>query len=99
MMLLLIAALVIGQVADFLTFCVMVETLGIQAELNPLVIWLYTNFGLASVFVMKAGVIAYCSAAIRMLYPNSVKLARFISLSGLFVGSIGAASNILVVMS
>ena len=89
-----ILALVAAQAADFLTFVPMVERFGIGAEMNPLVVYLYSH-GLPTLAFFKIVTTLYGVLVYVVVVPTHPRLGRLVIGFGILLGSIGALSNVL----
>jgi hypothetical protein len=84
--------ILLTQMADGLTFALVVSKLGISGELNPIIVSIYGMGGLAGILTLKASgaVIAALIVAI-----TRTRLWVFVAWFGIF----GAASNLLAFWS
>jgi hypothetical protein len=81
-----------AMLADLLTFAAVIETVGIGAELNPVMASGYTQGGILIVAALKlAALAAIVLLVARVRRPRLRHLAASI---GIVVGVTGAASNV-----
>lgn len=89
-----LALLAATQVADYVTFLVMVGTHGLAAELNPIVAALAAE-GLGLLTMAKASLVVFVGSVFlvsRRVRPRPARAALGV---GIVVGAVGAASNLL----
>ena len=88
-----ICLLVIAQSADFLTFLIMIEVHGLDAEVNPLVAAI-AGHDLLLLSAAKAALVVYVASAFFIARLRRPRVARMTLALGILIGAIGAASNI-----
>lgn len=90
----LIAAIVIAQLCDLVTFLPAISRVGIGAESNPLARYLFTTMGMAGPIALKLTAIA---VVILVLWRVAARFPRYSlppTLLAVGIGLIGAWSNI-----
>lgn len=96
-----IAALVavgVAQMADLATFVWMVERVGIEAELNPLVAYAATAWGMGPLAVAKVGLVIFVVAVFVIVAPVRERFAASLLAFATMAGLVGALSNTAAVM-
>ena len=88
-----ICLLVIAQAADFVTFLVMIELHGLDAEVNPLVAAI-AGHDVLWLSAAKAALVVYVASAFFIARLRRPRMAHLTLALGILVGAIGAASNI-----
>ncbi len=83
----------IAQLTDFLTYRAMLAAHGAAAELNPLAVSLQAH-GLFYALVAKITVWALVAAIVAVLVRDHPRLAWGVLAFGIFVGVVGALSNL-----
>ncbi len=89
-----IALLIMAHIADYTTFVVMVARNGLGSELNPLVVTLAEDWGLALLTVAKFATVLFVAATFLVVGRTRPRLARAVLAFGIFIGGLGAFSNI-----
>ncbi len=89
-----IGLLIIAHIADYTTFLVMVDRRGLQAELNPLVVTILADHGLALLTVAKFATVLLVAAVFLIVGRTRPKVAAGVLMFGVFIGGLGAFSNI-----
>ena len=89
-----IGLLIIAHIADYTTFVVMVSRLGLHTELNPLVVTILTDHGLALLTVAKFSTVLLVAAVFLIVGRTRPKVAAGVLMFGVFIGGLGAFSNI-----
>ena len=89
-----IAALIFAHVADYTTFVIMVTRHGIGTELNPLVIKIAEEHGLALLTVAKFATVLLVATTFLIVGRTRPKVAASVLVIGVLVGGFGAISNI-----
>lgn len=89
-----IGLLIIAHIADYTTFVVMVAAHGLDKELNPLVVRLHAEYGLALLTVAKFATVLLVAAVFLILGRTRPRVAGAVLVFGVFVGGLGALSNI-----
>lgn len=89
-----IAALIVANLADYLTFLFMVMTHGLSAEGNPLVVTLAQDHGLVLLTIAKAAAVLLVATVFLVVVRSRPKLATGVLALGILIGGIGAISNI-----
>jgi hypothetical protein len=87
--------LALAHLFDYSTFLVMTNRHGLAAELNPVVIFVATDFGLAGVTIAKIASVAFLAVMIITLARlNRGRVAGVLLAIGIVAGVIGGLSNI-----
>ena len=89
-----LAILVAVHMFDLASFVVMTELHGMEAEANPLVVFLHGEIGLHGLTVLKLAVVTFGSAVFVMLAPQRRRLAMAIAFYGIAAGLVGGLSNV-----
>ena len=89
-----IGLLIIAHIADYTTFVVMVAAHGLDKELNPLVVRLHAEYGLALLTVAKFATVLFVAATFVVVGRSRPKLATMVLIIGIVVGWLGAFSNV-----
>ena len=89
-----IGLLIIAHIADYTTFVVMVARHGLNSELNPLVATLAEDWGLAFLTVAKFATVLFVAATFLIVGRTRPKVAALVLAFGVFMGGLGAFSNI-----
>lgn len=89
-----IGLLIIAHIADYTTFVVMVARHGLGTELNPIVATLASDWGLALLTVAKFATVLFVAATFLIVGRTRPKLASVVLAFGIFIGGLGAFSNI-----
>lgn len=87
----------IAQAGDLLTFVRMILTVGIHAELNPLVKGGVGIVGLEGLAVMKMALVAFVVATFAFVYRYHPRVAVTVAAVGTAAGLIGTISNLIAV--
>ena len=90
-----IGLLIAAHVADYVTFVVMVTRRGLGSELNPIVVTILSDWGLALLTVAKFAAVLLVAAVFLVVGRNRPKLATAVLSIGVFIGALGAWSNII----
>lgn len=85
-----IPLLLYAQAVDLVTFGFAAGALGIEGEYNPLAGFIYTHAGLVGVAAYKIGVVA----AFAYLALSWKVFTRFLAITGIIIGTIGALTNV-----
>ncbi|MGD8487229.1 MAG: hypothetical protein PVH07_11380 [Chloroflexota bacterium] len=89
-----IGLLIIAHIADYTTFVFMVARHGLGAEANPLVAMLAEEWGLALLTVAKFATVLFVAATFLIVGRTRPRLAAGVLAFGIFIGSLGAVSNV-----
>ncbi len=89
-----IAALVVAQAFDFVSFLVMTGRHGMAAEINPVVLALEDAWGLPGLTVVKVGGVLLVAVTFALIAPRRRRPAAFLMLVGIGAGLIGGISNV-----
>ena len=89
-----IGLLIMAHVADYTTFLVMVARHGLDTELNPLVVRLHADYGLALLTVAKFATLFLVLAVFLILGRTRPRIAATVLVFGVLIGGLGAISNI-----
>jgi hypothetical protein len=92
-----IGLLIIAHIADYTTFVVMVARHGLNSELNPLVVTLAEDWGLALLTVAKFSTVLFVAATFLVVSRTRPKVAAVVLTFGVFMGALGAFSNIVTI--
>jgi len=87
----------IAQAGDFLTFVRMILSVGIHAELNPLVKGGVGIVGLEGLAIMKMALVAFVVATFAFVYRYHPRVAVLVAVVGTAAGVIGTISNLIAV--
>lgn len=90
-----IAALIVANLADYLTFLLMVMTHGLGAEGNPVVVTLAQDHGLLLLTMAKAAAVLLVAAVFLVVGRSRPKLATGVLALGILIGGVGTFSNII----
>jgi hypothetical protein len=85
----------IAQAGDLLTFVRMILSVGIHAELNPLVKGGVGIVGIEGLAVMKIALVAFVVATFAFVYRYHPRVAVLVAVVGTAAGLIGAISNLI----
>ena len=91
-----IALFLLAQLADLVTFLVMIDLHGVAAEANPLVVAMLDVHRLGLLVAAKIAVWAIALACAALLARRTPRLAELVVAFGIGAGIVGAISNILV---
>lgn len=86
--------LVVLQAADFGTFLVMIARHGLEAEINPVVVALVSQHGLALLTLGKVLAVLVVVATFVVLARSRPKLAGATLAAGILMGALGTVSNL-----
>jgi hypothetical protein len=86
--------LIFAHVADYMTFVVMVARDGLGTELNPLVATITEDFGLMMLTIGKFSTVLLVAATFLIVGRTRPKMAVGVLVFGIFVGALGAFSNV-----
>jgi hypothetical protein len=89
-----IRLLIVAQLADYLTFMVMVERHGITAEFNPIVANLAQDHGLLVLTAAKVAAVVLVAATFLVIGRTRPRLAASVLSIGVLTGTIGALTNV-----
>ena len=92
-----ILALILAHMADYVTFMFMVGRRGIGEELNPIVVRIAEEQGLALLTVAKFATVLLVAAVFLISVKDRPRLASGVLAFGVFIGALGAFSNILTI--
>lgn len=90
-----IGLLIIAHVADYTTFVVMVARHGLGSELNPMVVTLAQDYGLALLTVAKFAAVLLVAAVFLVVGRTRPRVAGAVLTFGVLIGGLGAFSNII----
>ena len=82
---------------DYTTFLVMVGRHGLEAELNPLVVFLFERTGLFGVTLAKLAGVLFAAAVAAIIMRRRRTLAGVVLGFGIGGGLLGAFSNLLTI--
>ncbi len=94
-----IGLLLLAHVADYTTFMVMVTQRGLGAELNPLVATIFEDWGLELLTVAKFATVLLVAAVFLVVGRERPRIATGVLAFGVFIGALGAASNLATLQS
>lgn len=87
--------LALAHLFDFGTFLVMTSRHGLAAELNPIVVFMATEFGLPGLTIAKLGSVVFLAVTAWILYrARRNRVATTLVMIGVVAGIIGGCSNI-----
>lgn len=89
-----IGLLIFAHVADYSTFLVMVARHGLGSELNPLVATIFADWGLALLTVAKFATVLLVAAVFLLIGRSRPRTAGMVLVFGVFIGALGALSNL-----
>jgi len=89
-----IGLLILAHVADYTTFVVMVTRNGLDSELNPLVVTIAEDYGLALLTMAKFATVLLVAAVFLIVTRTRPRVAATVLGFGVLVGAVGALSNI-----
>jgi hypothetical protein len=89
-----LAILISAHLFDLFSFMVMTELHGLEAEANPIVVFLHAEIGLHGLTVVKLAAVLFGSAVFLMLAPQRRRLAMAVILYGIAAGMVGGLSNL-----
>jgi len=89
-----IGLLIIAHAADYTTFVVMVARHGLTTELNPIVVSIAEEYGLALLTVAKFATVLLVAATFLIVGRTRPRLAAAVLAVGVFVGGVGTLSNV-----
>ena len=92
-----IGVLILAHVADYATFLVMVAKDGLGSELNPIVATIFDDWGLPLLTVAKFATVLLVAAVFLISVKDRPRLASVVLAFGVFIGALGAFSNILTI--
>ena len=92
-----IGLLILAHVADYATFLVMVAREGLGSELNPIVATIFDDWGLALLTVAKFATVLLVAAVFLIVGRERPRVAGVVLAFGVFIGAMGAFSNILTI--
>ncbi len=92
-----IGLLIIAHIADYTTFIVMVARHGLDEELNPLVATISSDYGLALLTVAKFATVLLVAAVFLIVGRTRPRVAGAVLAFGVFIGGLGAFSNIVTI--
>ena len=92
-----IGLLILAHVADYATFLVMVARDGLGAELNPIVATIHDDWGLALLTVAKFATVLLVAAVFLLVGKERPRVAGAVLAFGVFIGALGAFSNVLTI--
>ena len=90
-----IGLLIMAHAADYATFLVMVARHGITSELNPIVTQIAAEHGLALLTVAKFAAVLLVATTFLIIGRTRPKVAGSVLGIGIFIGGLGAYSNII----
>jgi hypothetical protein len=89
-----IGALVLAHLFDLLSFVEMIGRHGLDAELNPLVVYLHGIVGVPGLAMAKAISVGIGASVFVILAPHRRRLAMSVLLFGVGAGLLGGVSNV-----
>lgn len=89
-----VGALVLAHLFDLLSFVEMIGRHGLDAELNPLVVYLHGVVGVPGLAVAKLLSVAIGGVVFVILAPQRRRLAMFVLMFGIGAGLLGGVSNV-----
>ena len=94
-----IGLLILAQVADYMTFVVMITQRGLGAELNPMVTKIFEDWGLELLTVAKFAAVLLVATVFLVVGRQRPKVATGVLAFGVFIGVLGAASNLATIQA
>jgi hypothetical protein len=94
-----IGLLILAHVADYMTFMVMITQRGLGAEANPLVATIFEDWGLALLTVAKFATVLLVATVFLVVGRQRPKVATGVLAFGVFIGALGAASNLATIQA
>lgn len=88
------AVLLIAHLFDWASFVVMTSLHGLEAEANPIVVFLAQEVGLPGLTVVKLAVVVFGGAVFAVLAPQRRRLATALIIYGIAAGLVGGVSNV-----
>jgi hypothetical protein len=85
----------IAQAGDLLTFVRMVLTVGVHAELNPIVRGGVGTVGIQGLVIAKVALVLFVVATFAFVYRYHPRVAALVATIGTAAGIIGAISNVI----
>ncbi|MEX1295230.1 MAG: DUF5658 family protein [Candidatus Limnocylindrales bacterium] len=92
-----IGMLIMAHVADYATFLVMVAREGVGSEANPIVATIFADWGLALLTVAKFATVLLVAAVFLIVGRERPRIAGAVLVFGVFIGALGAFSNVLTI--
>jgi hypothetical protein len=92
-----IGLLIAAHVADYATFLVMVARDGLGAEANPLVATIFADWGLPLLTVAKFATVLLVATVFLIVGKERPRVAAAVLSFGVFIGALGAFSNVLTI--
>ena len=89
-----IATLIVAHLADYTTFLVMVMRHGLGTELNPIVVTIAADHGLALLTLAKAAAVLLVASVFIVVGRTRPRMAAAVLGIGVIIGGVGAFSNI-----
>jgi hypothetical protein len=89
-----LAILMAAHLFDLLSFLVMTELHGMEAEANPIVVLLHQEMGLPGLTLVKLAAVVFGGAVFVFLAPQRRRLATAVILYGIAAGMVGGLSNV-----
>ena len=89
--------LILAHVSDYDTFLVMVAREGLGAESNPIVATIFADWGLALLTVAKFASVLLVAAVFLLVGKERPRVAGAVLAFGVFIGALGAFSNVLTI--
>ena len=94
-----IGLLILAHVADYMTFMVMIAQHGLGAELNPLVVTIFEDLGLELLTVAKFATVLLVATVFLVVGRERPMVATGVLAFGVFVGALGAVSNVATIQA
>jgi hypothetical protein len=92
-----IGLLIVAHIADYTTFVVMVARHGLGSELNPVVVTIAQDHGLALLTVAKFATVLLVASVFLVVGRTRPRLAAAVLAFGVLIGGLGAFSNIITI--
>lgn len=86
-----------AQMFDYLSFIVMVDKHGLDAELNPIVVAIHQHLGLAGLTMVKAGATLFLACSVLLLLPRRPMVGAGVLAVGIVLGVVGGVSNVITI--
>lgn len=92
-----LAALALAHSFDYFSFLVMLARHGLAAELNPIVVLLAQEVGIAGLTVAKVATVVFACAALVIVARTRRRFALAVLVPGVVAGLVGGFSNVMTI--
>jgi hypothetical protein len=86
--------LAFAHLFDLASFVVMTDLHGMEAEANPIVVYLHEHIGLAGLTVAKLAAVFFGGTVFVLIAPHRRRLAAAVITYGIAVGMVGGLTNV-----